>query len=137
MHILTAFPLKMQMLDGETYTDCALRYTEMTDLILSYWLHNPARRLLMNQLYGHVAADLILVTQEGEVIETPLSDRMLTFMKPFSAGLWLLIAATIVVAGMVMYKLEADFVENHASGKTEQIPLQKSSSHFILLCRGL
>ena len=119
-------------LDGETWTDMAYRYTKETDVILSYWLHGAARRMVMNPLFGesgadgvtsgdlfflgHVNTDLVLVTKVPIIEEPPLTERMVTFLKPFSPGLWALIIASIFVAGMVMYYLESDFIANNASG---------------------
>ena len=31
--------------DGETWTEAAIRGASNTDLVMSYWLHDPARRL--------------------------------------------------------------------------------------------
>ena len=40
--------------DGETWTALAYRYTKSTDMLISYWLHTPARRKIMTQLVGRI-----------------------------------------------------------------------------------
>ena len=47
-------------------------------------------------------SDYVLVTKVPVIKEAGLSERMVTWLKPFTWWLWGLIVLTIIVAGMVM-----------------------------------
>lgn len=89
----------------------------------------------------------------GELQTTPIGEKMVTFLKPFTGGLWAVIIASILIAGVVkiatsylvcsaltaschqvMYFLEADFIAAGGSGDFADMetPVQ-AMAHSITL----
>lgn len=101
---------------SETWTEFAMRATAGSDLLVSYWLHSPERRMMMNQLVGVVNADLVLLVHKPIIVKQSTLERTLTFTAPFTPALWGLLVAALVVSGLVMTFLEHDYADRGASG---------------------
>ena len=101
----------MEKYSNESYTDAMVRVLNSdTDFILSYWLHSPSRRSVLNQMVGHVNEDYLLITTKAELVEPRMYERLGTWLAPFDANLWLAIVVAVFVAGGVMYGLEKEYM---------------------------
>ena len=87
------------------WTQALLRAAPTSDLVLSYWARREDRLDAITMLAGHMDMSATLIARL-EPRQSTIVDSMLSPFRPFSADLWLLLLAVIMIAGVVDYMLE-------------------------------
>jgi len=95
-------------LPNETrWTDTLVRTANEVDLWLSWWLRDEERMSQMAMLFGHVDASPTLVRPPPDASgSADFRATFLTFYRPFSPLLWVLILLMILLSGVVDYLVE-------------------------------
>ena len=76
---------------NDTWTLWLLREIDNCDVIMSWWMKDPDRWNKMIYVQGHLDTAEYLVTKAPTYNLPPLHKRLLTFLEPFTPGLWAMI----------------------------------------------
>ena len=94
------------------------------DLVMSYWTKSLTRMNLYPYVWiEHLSDAFEMVALHPQVPEKRLVDTLFNWAYPFSAELWALLVALLVVQGLIMYHLETE------CGNTERRPFDYIDKH--------
>ena len=100
------FDMDAAAYEGESWEEQLFRFSNHTDLVMSYWAETALRRSKVTQLLGHFDYGTVLVVRPGEEEEVPFEKRMFTFFEPFTWELWGVLIGIIVLSGLFDNLLE-------------------------------
>jgi uncharacterized membrane protein YgcG len=88
-----------------SWTDALFRVAAQSDLVMSYWTRTQARMDHVVQIAGHIDMSSVLAARL-DIVEVTLTDRIVSFLRPYTYSLWGLLVAMTLTAGIVDYLLE-------------------------------
>jgi len=103
---------------GKSWTDLLIWETDVYDISINWWLHNPERVALGATFpKGWYDASIIMVgVQEGN--EESDFDA-LSWKKPFTNGVWLMMIITLVISGLTSFYLD-EYEKKQMSNKKSE-----------------
>ena len=81
--------------------------TPTCDVVGTYWTHTPKRRERVLFMTGHIDYSSSLIVRAKTTGVSPISEKLTTFLMPFSPLAWVLLALMTVLTGFVFFTVEA------------------------------
>ena len=91
----------------EDWNDVLYQITPTCDVVGTYWTHTPKRRERVLFMTGHIDYSSSLIVRAKTTGDAPMSEKLTTFLMPFSPLAWVLLALMTVLTGFVFFTVEA------------------------------